>query len=207
MKNHKSQAKATTAVACPFRKAVGLLIIAVLFCSPGLACKKEKAEPIGPSIFQIDSTWVSQDERKMKLEDFRGRPMLFSMLYTNCKMICPRMASDMQKVYNSLNEEQKANLQLVAVSFDPLNDTPERLKQFQAKMGLQGNWTLLNGSESDVRTLAAALGIQYRQTSDGHFTHSTVLLLFNEKGEPIYRKDRLNADLEPLVEATSQATD
>ena len=117
------------------------------------------------------------------------------------------MASDMQKVVNSLDEDQRKRLHLVAVSIDPENDTTEVLKEFQEKMKLQGNWHLLNGSEKEARTLAAAIGFQYRKTPDGHFTHSTTLLLLNEKGEPVYRKDRLNSSLDDLVEVARLLAD
>lgn len=90
----------------------------------------------------------------------------------------------------------------MAISIDPENDTPETLAQFQDKMGLKGNWYLLNGTEAEARNMAASIGFQYRKTPDGHFTHSTTLLLLNEKGEPVYRKDRLNTSLDSLVQAT-----
>ena len=172
----------------------------ILMLSLIAGCKKESPEPLGPSLYQIETTWTDQNGQNLQLKDLEGNPVLISMIYTRCKMICPRMASDMQKVVNSLDEDQRKRLHLVAVSIDPENDTTEVLKEFQEKMKLQGNWHLLNGSEKEARTLAAAIGFQYRKTPDGHFTHSTTLLLLNEKGEPVYRKDRLNSSLDDLVE-------
>ena len=81
------------------------------------------------------------------------------------------------------------------------------LKEFQERMKLHGNWHLLNGTETEARLLAAAIGFQFRKTPDGHFTHSTTVMLLNEKGEPVHRKDRLNSSLEEITEAARRLTD
>lgn len=187
--------------------ALASVVPAVLLISLVAGCKEEVPEPMGPSLYQIDTTWTDQNGQSFQFKELEGNPVLIAMIYTRCKMICPRMASDMQKVVNSLEEDQRKRLHLVAVSIDPENDTTRVLKEFQEKMKLEGNWHLLSGTDKEVRTLAAAIGFQYRKTPDGHFTHSTTLLLLNEKGEPVHRKDRLNTSLDELVQVTGLLTD
>ncbi|MEQ8351902.1 MAG: SCO family protein [Leptospiraceae bacterium] len=179
-------------------------LIVSLFLFAG--CNEKPPEPLGPSIYQIDTVWTDQNGSEMRLKDLEGKPVLLSMIYTRCKMICPRMATDMQRINESLSDSQKENLHLVAVSIDPTNDTPDVLKEFQKKMKLEGNWHLLNGTETEARLLAAAIGFQFRQTPDGHFTHSTTLLMLNEKGEPVHRKDRLNTSIEAITAVAQQLT-
>ncbi|MBR31279.1 MAG: hypothetical protein CMN77_08180 [Spirochaetaceae bacterium] len=171
------------------------------------SCQEKPMKPLGPSIYQIDTEWIDQNEKPTHLGDLQGKPVLISMIYTRCKMICPRMATDMQRIHDTLSESQQENLHLVAVSIDPQNDTPAVLKEFQERMKLNGNWHLLNGTETEARLLAAAIGFQFRKTPDGHFTHSTTVMLLNEKGEPVHRKDRLNSSLEDITEAASRLTD
>jgi protein SCO1/2 len=43
-------------------------------------------------------------------------------------------------------------------------------------------WTFANAPADDVRRLAAALNIQYRQLPDGEFSHSTVITLLDAQG-------------------------
>ena len=191
------------------RSGLKLAGIALLLSSLTLTagCQEKAPEPLGPSVYQIDNTWIDQNGEEMRLGDLEGKPVLLAMIYTRCKMICPRMATDMQRIHDSLSELQKENLHLVAVSIDPENDTPEVLKAFQEKMKLNGNWHLLKGTEEEARLLAAAIGFQFRQTPDTHFTHSTTLLMLNEKGEPVHRKDRLNSSIEEITKVARQLAD
>ncbi len=46
----------------------------------------------------------------------------------------------------------------------------------------EDNWIIARASANDVRLLAAALGIQYRELADHSFNHSAVISLADREG-------------------------
>jgi protein SCO1/2 len=69
------------------------------------------------------------------------------------------------------------------VSFDSARDTPQSLSAFAQEHHIEGeNWILARAPANDVRSLAAALGIQYRELPDHTFSHSTLISLADRDG-------------------------
>ena len=62
-------------------------------------------------------------------------------------------------------------------------DTPAKLAEVAVRHRVDlAHWTLARAEPKDVRRLAAALNIQYRQLPDGEFNHSTVITLLDRDG-------------------------
>lgn len=181
--------------------ATGLLLAA--------SCKeKETQKPADDSIYQIETQFTDQNNNTKQLKSFQGKPVLFAMIYTRCKMICPRMASNMQSIHDQLSEDDQKNLQIIAVSIDPENDDQAAMQEFMKKMNLNGNWSLLRAaSDEETRTLAAALGVQYRKTPDGHFSHSTALLLLDSEGRVVDKKEQLTGDFTAFSRSVQKQID
>jgi cytochrome c2 len=53
---------------------------------------------------------------------------------------------------------KRKSLRFVAISVDPENDTPEKLKPYAEAFGLGENWLLLTGKPENLKTIAARLG-------------------------------------------------
>lgn len=69
------------------------------------------------------------------------------------------------------------------VSFDSTRETPATLTAFESEHHMMGGrWIVAKASRSDVRLLAAALGIQYRELADHTFNHSAILSLADADG-------------------------
>ena len=63
------------------------------------------------------------------------------------------------------------------------NDTPAELQRFAHERHIDSpRWILARASAEDVRLLAAALGIRYRELPDHSFNHSTVISLLDQEG-------------------------
>ena len=85
-----------------------------------------------------------------------------------------------------------ARLDVLLVSFDPDNDTPAALKSITDKRHLDTpRCRLARAEATDVRRIAAVLGIQYRQLRNHEFSHSSVLVLLDAQGRIVARSDRL----------------
>ena len=76
----------------------------------------------------------NQDGRAISLDQFRGKQLLITFIYTRCPLpnFCPRVTRNFASIHRQLAADPTlANkTHLLCVSFDPENDTPERLRAY-----------------------------------------------------------------------------
>ena len=159
-----------------------LTLLALLLAAPVQA-----ASPLpSDSIYQLSVPLTDQDGHVAPLAAGRGTPRIVSMFYTSCTMVCPMIIDTMKATRRAAGEP--ANLALLAVSFDPGHDSVDVLRRYAAAHQLDLRyWTLARTRPEDTRSLAALLGVQYRQLPGGDFNHSSELLLLDADGRIVAR--------------------
>jgi protein SCO1/2 len=102
-----------------------------------------------------------------------------------------------------IEREAGPNVGLVLVSLDPERDTAARLAEFAAEHGLAPErWTLLAGSDADVRDLAATLGVRYARVSGDELAHANALTLLDARGTIVRRQSGSGAaDADEIIRA------
>lgn len=151
----------------------------------------------GESIYQLRLQLTDQDGRHVTLDALRGRPALVTMFYSSCNGVCPLLAFTLRRMVTALPEAQRSGLGVLMVSFDPERDTQQALKAFaQLHQIDEPHWLLARASESEVRELAAVLGIRYREVQAGIYSHSAVITLLDREGVIRARTTALN-ELDP----------
>ncbi len=152
------------------------------------------------SIFNLTSTWTTQNNQEITLDELAGKPFVLTMIYTTCQAACPRLVADMRNIEQKVNNP---NVRYVLVSIDPENDTPERLKTFAEENQLSDNkWILLHGTLDDVRELSNVVAVKYMRISPLDFSHSNIITVFNAQGELHYQQEGLGVDNTSLVRET-----
>ena len=172
-------------------------------------CRELKAGAPLPdrSIYQLESEWTSDVERKVRLAVLRGKPQIVALVFTSCEFACPLIVNDMKRIEAALPENVRTNTGFLLVSFDSVRDTPEKLRAFRTRMGLTAErWTLVRGEPDDVRELAALLGVNYRKDARGQYAHSNTITLLNADGEVALQQSGLNIAIEELVKRTATLT-
>jgi protein SCO1/2 len=166
--------------------AIGLLLAmlpAIAASAPQTAAVSAPADLPGESVYQLSMPLVDQDGRARSLQELRGAPVLITMFYASCDNVCPMIAYHMQRIERALTEAERGQLRVVMVSFDPARDTPEALRAFARGHHVDASrWLIARAEENDVRSLAAVLGIRYREIGDGVFNHSSVITLLDAQG-------------------------
>lgn len=116
---------------------------------------------------------------KVSLNDFRGKPLVISMVYTSCYQICPmttrHLSNVIEKARDALGEE---SFTVAVIGFDTLVDTPDAMQYFANKQGISNkNWQLLSIDEENLASLTKELGFLYYPTSSGfdHLIQATVI--------------------------------
>lgn len=122
---------------------------------------------------------INQDGRAVKFDsDVIGdRLTVINTIFTTCTTICPVAGTNFGYLAKKLGDRLGSDMILVSISIDPMNDTPERLKNWKAKFYAGNGWTLLTGSKPEVDRLLKALGLFAPERQD----HTSTVLIGSRK--------------------------
>ncbi len=189
---------------------VSAAVVAVLSCS---SCQRREApapsgdaEPL--SVWQFDGRWANAAGGQLELGSLRGTPALLLFFYGTCDYACPVLVRALQSVDARLPAPARARLRFVLVTIDPERDTLDHLAEYAREKRLDpGRWLLLRGAPDQVRELAAAVGVRYRDGGAGQISHTMRILLLDRGGVELQHWDGLDPPLEAIAEAASAATE
>lgn len=157
------------------------------------------------SIFNLPSSWTTQNGKDIELKDLRGEVLVVVMIYTSCKAACPRLVADVRNIEQAVPDAKNKNVKYVFVSIDPKTDTPERLKAFAKDNEMDSDqWLFLRGSEDDTREFAAVLAVSYKEISPIDFSHSSIISVFDKDGVLVNQKEGLGTDDSETIKAIEQ---
>src|SRR5947209_19822554 len=77
----------------------------------------------GDSIYHLQAALVDQRGQRFELASRRGQPMLVSMFYSSCQMVCPMIFETVHATLKALPRDEAAATRVLMVSFDPQRDT------------------------------------------------------------------------------------
>src|SRR5437868_13594327 len=80
---------------------------------------------------------VDQTGQTVSMDQYRGKPVALTFLYTNCPDACPLIADQMHVALASLGSDA-TRVGLIAVSTDPLNDNRGTATDFVRVHSLEG---------------------------------------------------------------------
>jgi protein SCO1 len=140
------------------------------------------------SLYQLSSTWTTATEERIRLGALQGKVRVLVMHYTSCEYACPLLISILQNIAAALAPEVRDRVGFVAVTCDPVHDTPAVLRAYSAKMAMDpARWTLLRGDPEAALELAVLLGVRYRRDPQGGFAHSNLMTVLNKQGAIVHR--------------------
>lgn len=162
----------------------------------GLVAPATAGPPSG-SLYQAPLTWRTDRGDTVRLDHWKGKPVVLTMVFTSCQATCPLTMGKLGEIQKRFDREKLA-AEFVIVSFDPVRDTPEKLAAYRTQTNhTNENWTFLVGSEEDTRMLAMLLGIKYsRNPVTGDIMHDNKIVLLNGAGEITKELVGLDASIE-----------
>jgi protein SCO1/2 len=153
------------------------------------------------SIYQLASRWTDEDREPFTLNRLAGKVQVVAMIFTHCGYACPRIVDNMKAVEEALPAADRDGTGFVLVSFDPDRDTAAVLKAYAAEKGLDGHWTLLHGTEAEVRELSMLLNVHYNALPAGNFNHSNVITVLDRTGAVAQSFSGLDINVKDVVSA------
>lgn len=97
-----------------------------------------------------DFRLTNQFGESVSLQDFAGRVVLLTFLYTNCPDVCPIAANHLRNVSELLADDAPQTA-IVVVSVDPEGDSVESVLAYSERWQMTENWSYLVGSEDVLR--------------------------------------------------------
>ncbi|RFA28600.1 hypothetical protein CAI21_12135 [Alkalilimnicola ehrlichii] len=157
------------------------------------------------SLYHVEDQWTDHRGQSVALGDFRGQPVLITMIYGNCNTACPVLVNDLTRIQTDLPKTLRQQTRVLVISFDSLHDTPDALATYAEERALdREGWHFLHGEPHQIRTLATLLGVRYRDNGDGSFDHSNLIAALDEEGKIVHRSEGLLQPTQPIVQAISE---
>lgn len=168
--------------------AVSLLLVIYTFTGCGDNLPEDK------SIGNKSYTLLNQDSSKVVFpNDFKGKTVLMSFIYTNCPDICPLTTHNMQTIQSIVKKDGIKNIQFLELSFDPDRDLPSVLKNYGDIRNVDyNNFEFLTGNKTVIDTLLHHMNVyaipgDTTLTKSGQkvyfFTHTDRITLIDKDGK------------------------
>jgi len=135
----------------------------------------------------------NQDGRAIHLEQFRGKVLLVTFIYTRCPSpdFCPLVTRNFAAIDRQLaaNPALYAKTHLLCVSFDPEHDTPERLRAYGATYigsdakGAFAHWDFAVPAKAELEEMAKFFDLGITQGPDDTITHTLSTTLIDAQGK------------------------
>jgi len=137
-----------------------------------------------------------RDERgaTVRLGDYfrEGRPVVVSLVYYDCPMLCTLILNGMVKSFRALNFDIGKHYEVVSVSIDP-RETPSLAtkkkklyinKYARAGVDAAAGWHFLTGDEKSIKRLAEAVGFRYTyDQKSGQYAHASGIMVATPRGK------------------------
>lgn len=135
----------------------------------------------------------NQDGHAIHLDQFRGKTLLLTFIYTRCPMpnFCPLVTHNFAVIDRQLaaNPALYAKTHLLCVSFDPEHDTPERLRAYGAEyIGSDAknafvHWDFAVPTKPELLEMAKFFDVGITPGPDETITHTLSTTLIGPKGK------------------------
>jgi protein SCO1/2 len=139
----------------------------------------------GASVFDEPDRWTDEAGRPAVFAQWRGKPLVLTAFFTQCRATCPRTIARLRKIYDAARGANPPP-EFVLVTLDPERDTPDRLRSFKEESGLPASWHLIVGSADATRAILDLLDVHVL-ASDAHIVHDGRIAIFDPQGRLAHR--------------------
>ncbi len=154
---------------------------------------------INPASTAPDFSLTDQNGQTFSLSSLRGKYVLLYFGYTHCTNECPATMAILAQVRRTL-AQQAGQVQVVFVSTDPANDTPQAVGEFLNRF--DPSFIGVTGTQAQLQPVWAAYGVT---VLNGGETHSSYVYLIDPAGNLIMTypfpstAEGISSDLKRLI--------
>ncbi len=185
---------------CVISKSLRQGLFAVLLLAPALALCADAPAPDRSSRARAyfgDHALTDQDGKPQRFytDLLQGHVVLINVVFTSCPSACPMMTEHLKLVRRQLGAGFGKEIYFLSLSVDPARDTPEAMKRFAQKHGVdEPGWRFLVSDAQVLQTVLSRLG-QWTDTPEAH----TTLLIAGNAEKAHWAKLRPDASPEQIA--------
>lgn len=120
---------------------------------------------------------------------FRGKPVVLSLVYYECPMLCTMVLNGLLKTLRVVPLTVGEDFDVITVSFDP-QEKPElaaaKKQEYVVRYGREAaraGWHFLTGEETAIKALADAVGFRYKwDPVSNQWAHSSGIMVLTPDG-------------------------
>ena len=137
----------------------------------------------------------------VNLSEYRGKPLLISLIYTSCFHICPtttkHLSSVVEKAREALGQD---GFNVVSIGFDTFRDSPPMMEQFAKEQQIDmRQWRFLSTDKVTIDKLVEDLGFLYFPSPNG-FDHLIQTSIIDKQGLLSAQVYGINFETPQLIE-------
>jgi protein SCO1/2 len=136
-----------------------------------------------------DHRLLRPDGTTLMLSEFRGKPLVVSLIYTSCSTVCPVSTETLKSaVAQARKALGPAAFTILTVGFDARGDTPRRMGAFARDHAIDNDplWQVASGSPAALEALMSDVGFSFSGAAGG-FEHISQTTIVDADGR-IYRQ-------------------
>lgn len=169
---------------------------------------KEKALKFSQAAIDrtIDSyKFINQDKKPVDITQYRGKPLVISLIYTSCHHICPTLTNHLAGIVDIAREALgEESFSVITVGFDTAADSPERMRLYARERNINiSEWDFLSTDKDTIEAFSNDLGFIFFKSAKG-FDHLSQTTLLDADGKVYRQIYGVNYDppilIEPLKE-------
>ena len=138
----------------------------------------------------LDLTFRDETGKTVQLSQYFGqKPVLLSLVYFNCPMLCTQVLNGMEASMKGLPMDAGNEFNAISVSIDPSDKPVLAAVKQQMYVGMYGRpngaqgWHFLTGDEDQIKKLANAVGFRYAYDPDSkQFAHASAIMVLTPDG-------------------------
>jgi protein SCO1 len=142
-----------------------------------------------PQARAVDFALRDQDGRTATMDEYRGRVVVVTFMYSTCQDTCPLTAQQIRGALDDLGHD----VPVLAISVDPTGDTPLHVQRFLVKQHLTGRMRYLTGTRAQLAPVWRAYGVQPQGQGFDH-TAATVIVDGSGRQRVGYLTDQLTPE-------------
>jgi len=168
--------------------------------------KYDKEKALKFSQAAIDRTignykFINQDKQQIDITQYRGKPLIISLIYTSCYHICPTLTNHLAGVVKIAREALgEESFSVITVGFDAAADSPERMRLYARERNINiSGWDFLSTDRDTIEDFSNDVGFIFFKSAKG-FDHLSQITLLDAEGKVYRQVYGVNYDPPILVE-------
>lgn len=121
--------------------------------------------------------------KKVTLAAQHGRYVLVTFIYTHCPDVCPLITQNLNAALRAIGPSARKNVRVLAVSVDPVGDTPNAVRAYAREKHLYPQFEYLIGTRAELRRVWKAWHVLAVQAKPDLVDHVAYTALIDTKGK------------------------